>query len=451
MRRAVAVVLALTAGGCSYDFNNPAEKLGMGQALGRVVVDRGAGREPLDGTLVTLENSFSFNQVTRSTGRFTLLSLPMGRHRVLFRKGSQFAGERIVEIVAGDDGKPEGVNLGDVRLRSTVTVQGTLALPAGFSSFDYSRLVYDVTDEVSGQPAALTSAPGGGIGYSFRGLAVGEHRFRFAVAGDFDPLGTGTGTRQGFGAPPLVVTIPDTSEGQQLTMNALPLVPEVASTVAGSIRLRIQAVGSGGSGAPSGTSVDLFDAVTFDPLGLNTPVDSLTPDSGGWVQADELPGLYVLRINPPPPITGGAAPGGEVFFDPPPPIQVLIRSSSWTELGTLYLVNSFTGSDAAFACFADSECQGVPCVDLKCQGGSPVPPVQVAPFTMPYCILGDSSCLSTPGMPCGLGGRGICLIDCTGVKSGNMGVNTCYPDATTQRCTPDGVQTSTGTFSQFCP
>lgn len=452
MRRAVATfAAALAATACSYDFRNPAEDLGTGQALGRVVADRGAGAQPLDGALVSLANGGGVDQVTRATGRFTLLSLPIGRHRVLFRKGTQLAGERFVDIAAGEDGKPEGVNLGDVRLRAGVTVEGTITLPPGFGTFGYSRLVFDVTDEISGQPAALASSFAGvaTYTYSLRGLSVGEHRLRFVVSGDYDPAGLGsTAERRSFGAAPLTITIPDTSEGQQLTMASVGLdAQSVGSTVRGSFRFRLQAVGPGGPAAAASSRVEILDAVTFDPAfpGSATIVDTALPDSAGWVQADEPPGLYVLRVVPP---TGGP----NVSWVAPGLLRVLVRASALAELGSLYLVDAFTGSDAASTCFADSECSGGSCVAGACQGGSPVPPPPVAPLTMPYCISGESACLSGAGGPCGVDGKGVCLIDCTGVPSGTfVGIGTCYPDAVTRQCTPDGLNVSTGTLSQTCP
>jgi hypothetical protein len=451
MRPAAAgLVAALAATACSYDFKNPAENLGMGQALGRVVVDRGGGAEALPGTLVAVENSFSFDQVTRTTGRFTLLSLPIGRHRILFRKGAQYAGARFVDIAAGEDGKPEGVNLGDVRLRPSVTVQGTFTLPASFSTSGYTRLVFDVTDEVTGQPAALASSfVPGTYSYSLRGLSVGEHRFRFVVSGDYDPLGLGsTSERRSFGAVPLTITVPDSSEGQQLTMAPIALDPQtVGSTVPGSFRFRIQGIGPGGASAAAASTAQLLDAVTFDPAFPSSAsiVDSVRPDSAGWVQADELPGLYVVRVVPP-------AGSGNVAWTAPDPLRLLVRASSLAELGTFYLVDSFTASDAAFTCFADSECGGGTCAGGVCQGGSPTPPPSVAPLTMPYCIVGESACFSAPGGPCGADGKGICLIDCTGQPPGAVvSLATCYPNAATGQCTPDGVVTSTGTLSQVCP
>jgi hypothetical protein len=452
MRRAVAgLAAALVASACSYDFRNPAEQLGTGQALGRVVVDRGAGAQPLDSALVSLANGGGLDQVTRSTGRFTLLSLPIGRHRVLFRKGTQFAGERYVDIAAGEDGKPEGVNLGDVRLRASLTLQGTLTLPPGFSTADYRRLVFDVTDEVTGQPAALSSSFGSvpTYAYSLRGLSVGEHRLRFVVSGDYDPAGLGsTAVRRSFGAAPLTITIPDTSEGQQLTMASVGLdAQSVGSTAPGSFRFRLQAIGAGGPAAAASSRVELLDAVTFDPAfpGSATIVDTAFPDSAGWVQADELPGLYVIRVVPP-------ASGANVSWVAPELLRILVRASALTELGSLYLVDAFTASDAASTCFADAECSGGRCVAGACQGGGPVAPPAAAPLTMPYCIAGESACFSTPGGPCGVDGKGVCLVDCTGVAPGTfVGIGTCYPDATTRQCTPDGVNVSTGTLSQTCP
>lgn len=436
MRCAVAGLAVLALGACSYDFKNPAEDLGTGQALGRVVVDRGTGLQPLDGTLVALENSFSFDQVTRSTGRFTLLSLPIGRHRILFRKGTQWAAERLVDIAPGADGKPEGVNLGDVRLRYTVTVSGTFSVGSAFGAL--GAPVFDVTDEVSGQPAALASVGGGGGGfqfrYTFRGLAPGAHRFRFAVGG-IDGV---SGNPVTFGAPPLTLDLPESSEGQQLTMNDVPLAP-VGSGV-GSFRLRVQGVGPGGPASAAAATVELHDALTFDPLGVNTPVDVLRPDSTGYVQADEPAGLYVVVVVPP-------QPGAQVFYEAPPPGRLLVRDGTFSELGTIYLVDALTGSSAAQACFSSAECEPPGrCVDLRCEGGATVPAPAPAPFSMPFCFV-DLQC-STPGGPCGVDGRGICMNHCPDAVTTNT---YCFPDPLTQTCTPDGVTIATGVLGNCLP
>jgi hypothetical protein len=465
MRRAlaVAVALALAATACSYDFDNPAEKLGMGQALGRAVVDPGSGMQPLAGTLVALENSPFFNQVTQSSGRFTLLSLPMGQHRVLFRKGTQWAASRVVEIVPGEDGKPEGVNLGDVRLRYTVTLQGSVSLPAGVQTFLFKNLVVDVTDEASGQPAALASL-GSQLQYTFRGLAVGPHRIRFAVTGDYDPLFTGSTERRTYVASPLSLDVSEASEGQQLSLNPVQLEPETSTSVLGSVRLRLQAVGPNGRAAAASAHVELHDALTFDPTPGSTLslVDTLAPDSAGFVQADEPPGLYVARVIPPPSTVGAfqasartasvgraAAPQPATWIEPDP-VRVVVRSGTTSDGGTLYLVDSFTGGDAALACFSSADCQSGTCVDFQCQGGSPVVPPSVAPFNAPYCAQ-DDACTSTPGQPCGVDRKGMCLSDCTGLPTGAQPPLFCYPDGVSKVCTPDGVHASTGSFSIICP
>jgi hypothetical protein len=437
MRRAVGLAVAFAATACSYDFKNPAENLGTGQALGRVVVDRGAGAQPLEGTLIALENSFSSNQVTRSTGRFTLLSLPIGQHRVLFRKGTQWAAERIVEIVPGDDGKPEGLNLGDIRLRYTVTVAGTFSLGSAYGRI--ANPFFDVTDEVSGQPGALATvaSSSGKFSYSFRGLAPGTHRIRFVVGG----RDLFSGERVTFGAPPLTLQIPESSEGQQLTMNDVPLDPAAVGTDLGSFRFRIQAVGPNGPASAAASTVQLYDAATYDPLATNTAVDTLRPDSAGFVQADEPAGLYVVQVVPPQPVA-------DVFYEPPGPTRILVRAGAFADLGTFYLVDSFTGSNAAFACFSDAECQAPgTCVNLKCQGGSPVIPASPAPFSTPFCVVDPGCDQATSGNPCGVTGRGLCLNYC---PDASTTLAFCF-DSVSSRCTPDGVTIATGTFGNCLP
>ena len=155
--------------------------------------------------------------------------------------------------------------------------------------------------------------------------------------------------------------------------------------------------------------------------------------------------MYVVRVVPP---AAGGAP--DSAWIEPDPVRVVVRSGTAADAGTLYLVESFTGSNAASACFSGADCQGGTCVDFQCQGGAPVLSPPVAPFTMPYCAQ-DSACNSTPGQPCGPGRKGICLADCSRVAPGSMTPPVfCYPDATTRECTPDGIVTSYGVFGS-CP
>lgn len=424
--------LALTfALGCSYDFQNPAEQLGMGQALGRVVVDRaGSGaRDPLPDVLVSLENSDAFDQVTRPTGRFTLLSLPVGRHNVLFRKGTTWASQRIVEIVPGLDGHAEGVNLGDVRLRYTVTLQGSFQLPAPPPGNTLVNAVWDVADEVSGQPAALAAATATEARYSFRGLAVGPHRIRFAVQGTLDD-GVGGTTPVTYLGGPLTLAIPETSEGQLLQLNPVAL-SEPPAGGAGSVRFRVQVVAPVAV-SPSSISVELHDPATFDPLTTATTslVEVLTPDSAGYVQADVAAGLYLIRLVPPLFVPGS---GSSVSLLAPDPLRTLVQDGQLTEFGTLYVADGFTAGDAAAYCFADADCgTGGACVGDACQGGT-APRTLPASFSTPFCF---------PSSECS-NGCGACAIDsgfpgsCSEGPAG-PGSYVCMPAGATE-CTPDGA------------
>jgi hypothetical protein len=234
-------------------------------------------------------------------------------------------------------------------------------------------------------------------------------------------------------------------------MSATSLDPEPATT-AGSLRFRIQGVGPGGGAAAAGATVELHDAV-LDPAGAGTSVvDTLTADSSGFVQADELPGLYVARIVPP------ARPG--TSWIEPDPVRLLVRSGKLNDFGTVYLVDSFTGTSTASACFSAADCTGGTCADFQCQGGTFQPPPPVAPASTPYCLPDSEVCLSFPGGACH-GGFGQCQRDCS---NGVTALTICAPLPTFdpafsfsatpigQPCTLDGVTVLFGdTQPGACP
>lgn len=416
MRTIGASIAALALAACSYDFTNPADSLGAGQITGRAVVASGGGSTfvAAPGVGVALQNS-PFDQVTRETGRFTLLGLPAGRHTVLFRQGASLALQRDVDVFYGPDGQPEGVFLGDVRLRLTVTLQGTFTLPtppAG-GAFDTLTATWRVEDEVTGAVAALASAPGGQIAWTFFGLPVGPHRIRFAVSGTFfDPiLGPVPATYIG---GPLSITVPETSEGQILTMNPVPL--QRAAATPGKLRFRIAAVGAGAVD-PSSASVFLSPPPP--------PTANLTPDSTGLVEIDLPEGIYALDVSPP--FVEQPGGGQPIFLQPPPQRTVVVGAAQTTDLGTVYAVSDSVALAEAVFCVQDADCAPGTCSGGACLGWTPPP---TASPRVPFC--GSAAGATGPcGVPCVRcpSGFGTCL------RNGADWV--CLPDGAAS-CTPDG-------------
>lgn len=412
MKNLVASFAALVLAACSYDFTNPADSLGAGQITGRAVhASGGSTFVAAPGVGVALQNS-PFDQVTRETGRFTLLGLPAGRHTVLFRQGTNLALQRDVDVLYGPDGQPEGVFLGDVRLRLTVTLQGTFTLPtppAG-GAFDTATATWRVEDEVTGAVAALASGPGGEIAWTFFGLPVGPHRIRFAASGTFlDPiLGPLPATYIG---GPLAVTVAETSEGQILTMNPVPL--RRASAADGKLRFRIAAVGAGAVDASSAT-------VFLSPP--PPPTANLTPDSTGLVEIDLPEGIYSLDVSPPfVEQPGGAQP---IFLQPPPQRTVVVGAAQTTDLGTVYAVSDAVAFAEAAFCVQDADCAPGTCSGGTCLGWTPPP---TASPRVPFCGSAGEAAAR-------------CSVPCVRCPSG---FGTCLPNGADWVCLPDGASSCT--------
>lgn len=401
-----AAVLVLSAS-CTYEYRNPAEQLSAGQVLGRVVADVSGGGQvsPLPGVGVALENS-GLDQVTRATGRFTLLGLPAGRHTLLFRRGTTWALQRQVEIAYGPDGQPEGVSVGDVRLRYMVTLQGTFSLPPPPPNNTFTPAFFAVEDEVTGARAALASVPGG-VAYVLAGLPVGPHRVQLGVTGTLFDSVLLTTTPVSYLGGPVAIDVPESSEGQALTLNPVALRAAAASD--GKLRFRLAAV-SGASFDPQGAVVTLTPT---PPVGTN-----LSPDSTGLVDADLPEGVYVLSVAP----AGGA--GGTL--QPPPPRTLVVQAGKVTQLGTLYAVEDALAQGSRGACLADEDCAPGTCSAGLCVGW--VEPV-LAPAGVPFCAPAAEAaacqgrCTRCPG------GFGTCF-DWSGGP-------VCVPDGGVE-CTPDG-------------
>jgi hypothetical protein len=413
MTRALATAAAaIAAAACSYDFTNPAEQLARGQVAGRVVADAsGTGTwSAMPGVSVALENS-PYDQTTRETGRFTLLGMPAGRHTIVFRKGATWALQRDVEVGYGPDGQPEGVAIGDVRLRYTVTLRGAFSVPAS-PAFLIDPATAVVEDEATGARAALASggAPGR-IAYTFQGLPVGTHRIRFGASGQLlDPL-LGY-LPQGYVGGPIAIDVPESSEGQALTLN--PVAANATGTGSGRLQFKIAIVAS--------RPVDPAGAVVV--LTPTPPGGDPVPDSTGLVDADLPEGVYTLDVFPP---IDHAAGGQPIFLQPPPRRTLAIGEDQITELGVLYAVEDAVAAGSASACFEDADCVPGTCSGGFCAGWTPAP---VAPVSVPFCS-DAADCVSAACTPCA-DGFGTCA-------SGARGELICVPLGVSA-CTPDGVE-----------
>jgi hypothetical protein len=397
----------MTLAACSYDFSNPAEELYPGQVAGRVVADTsGTGSfAPMTGVSVALENS-PYDQVTRETGRFTLLGMPAGRHTMLFRKGTTWAQQRDVEVGYGPNGQPEAVVIGDVRLRYTVTLLGKLSVPAGLSVDPATAIV---EDEATGARAALASgAAPGEIAYAFQGLAVGAHKVRFAVSGALsDPI-LGSIPASYVGGP-LALTVPDSSEGQSLTLNPVTLHPTGTGT--GRVQFKLAVVASEPTSASGST-------VTITPT---PPGGDPVPDSTGFVDVDLPEGVYTLDVFPPQPPTGGQP----TFLLPPPRQTFVVGADQVTDLGVLYAVDDAVAFGTSKACFDDADCAPGACVGGFCEGWTPPP---AAPPSVPFCQPDVArACSASVCVPCA-DGYGTCASGASGLVCVPLGAKECTPD-----------------------
>jgi len=401
-RRARLLLLAALPclGGCTFSYDNPAEDLGTGEVAGRVVVDATGGGtlEGVAGVQVELRNSYNV-VTTRDTGRFFLFGMMPGRHTVLFAKAPDLALQRDVELAWGADGQPEGVVLGDLRLRRAVTLQGRVTAPSpaslagqGYSSFEGS--LGTVVDEQTGQvvQVPLPAGSDGGFDFAFAGAPTGRHRLRTAVQGTlkvYDPV-LGFPSEVAFGPAtlvggPIVVDVPDSSEGLELALtDTTPALP----TPGASGKLRFAAAVAGASSALA------FD-VTVEQLPPGTaPPIAPAPDSTGTFELDLPPGLYSVTV---------ALPAGATGLLPPPPGgQAVVVEAQTSELGTFYAVDPAVLSASAQACLDGADCSSGSCQGGQCLVAACLP----GDFTT-ECALAPSTCASGALTPCS-GGQGYC-------------------------------------------
>lgn len=384
--KCLGLLAALPLLACSYTYSNPAEQLQVGQVAGRVVADRqGTGSlTGFGGVSVSLKGS-AFHQVTRDTGRFTLLPLPPGRHTLLFRRNTVWGLERDVEIAFGKDGQPEGVTLGDVVLRYAAAVSGTVAAPATATSTEGIAV-----DEATGQTAIVS-----GGSFRFPVMPLGARRFKVA-------LRDGLTGAQWVGGPVLL----HLGDPDQQTERTLAPVPLHGAAGTGRLRFRIASVGL------------RVDPAAVTVGGLPVPA---TPDSNGDVDVTVPEGVYRIGLAPPAAATGTSAPAVA---------SAVVLAGQVAELGTLYVVLDASVQAAQASCGSSADCAGLACTAGACLDWIPPP---AAPADAPYCDT-TRGVTCAPGQPCTLPGgfAGACV-------TGTVQVSQCVPCGTC--CTPDGTST----------
>jgi hypothetical protein len=406
MRRLLAMpaAAALLLGACSYDFQNPAEELDSGEVSGRLLADlSGTGDlSPVAGVTVQLRNSGNV-QSSRANGRFFMLGLVPGRHTLLFSDGGTWALQRDLELSWGNDGQPESILLGDLRLRRTVVMGGSFNLTVdGFQPVAPTAIVFDEATGAQATAVAETDGLGSYTGrftYSFTGAAVGAHRLRFAV----------TAYQYGFPATfvggPLTQEIPETSEGQSLTLTSPSLHPPVIGAT-GRLHFRVLKPAA----APMPAVVVSTAAFAASPL---TGVPA--PDSAGVFDWELDEGVYFVSLDL------GAAAGGP--YAAPSELQVVVVAGQTTDLGALDLVD--TTLVLQVACLSAADCYSME----SCSGGRCVSNVPACiTGTFPECASWSATCFVTNGTttPCA-GGAGVCATGPFGDVCIPAGADACLP------------------------
>lgn len=358
MRSTLPMIAAATLlGACSYDFKNPAERLDAGEVTGRLLADfSGTGQlAPAPGVSVEVRNS-THSQTSRPNGSFFLLGLVSGRHTLLFTKddgaGTVWALQRDIELGFGSDGQLEGVLLGDLQLRQSVALGGTFSPPTGVTidPFPATPPVAMAIDEATGMQAAVTPEGGawsppytGRFDYSLPVAPVGPHRIRFVISADVG------GLRFTWAGGPITQNVPDSSQGQSLTL--APTALQYPGGATGKLRFRVATA----PGAPAVT-------VRVTSLATSAEVDP-TPDSTGGVELDLAEGAYAVYLDL------GATAG---VFQSPAAMNAIVVSGQTTELGAIYVVDTTAVNASWYACLSDADCDVVSvCVDGTCRMTQP--------------------------------------------------------------------------------
>jgi hypothetical protein len=409
MRRLLATLAAagLSLGGCTYEYQNPAEKLDTGEVAGRVVADTGSGLTGLGGVSVRLRNSSGdplVTQLTRSNGRFVLLGLAPGRHTVLFSKADgggtvTWAVTRDVDVAWGSDGQPEGVLIGDVRIRYPVTLTGTFTLPASAATYGFTYWAAFAYDEATGTQGTVTTSDFVTFTYSFPGLPVGPHRLRFAVVGQqWDPSFTFIG-QASYAFGPVTKDVNVLQEGQTVAMSPVTLAPPDVAT--GKLRFRVTAPPTlTGSYSYKVIITDSYFGSTFYETGVDETACSTYSD--GTRECDLDPAAYDVNV--------ATTPADGTFYDPPVATGI-VTSGQTTDLGTLYITDYNVASQASNSCIDNSDCMsGYLCASGTCQFAHAMEPGACFPGDFSsVCSNAMSACFGPPyaTTPCS-GGAGTC-------------------------------------------
>jgi hypothetical protein len=360
----------------------------------------------------------------------------VGRHTLLFRKGTTWSLERDVEVAFGKDGQPEGVDLGKVVLRYASPVEGQVTLPFG------NPIASGVAvDETSGQTAVLVpDAAGSATGtYRFPALAVGTHVIKVA-ARDTLAFGTWVGGQA-------VVTVTEADQGT--TRTVAPITARAATTT-GRLRFRVQLVGD-----PGLTLADVTVTLQPDP-----GIGAIVPDSQGFVDVTVAEGSYqvILAATPTPRMSSPAAalslarPAAGAPIGPPAATGVVLDGKV-AEVGSVYVVSDLTIAFSARECQAATDCgasgqspSAVPtCTSRQCfvcisgtAGAAdsclPAQPAPTPSAAIPFCppCSQRASCEAGPGVISFCNADAVCQPTCSGFEF---------------KCTPDGVITYTSNSS----
>jgi len=406
-----ALLAALLLGsGCAYDFRNPAEQLRTGEVDGRVVAERPGSPglfDPQAGVAVGLRNC-GLVEVSRPSGRFVYLDLPVGRHMLLFRQGADRLLEREVEVALGRDGQPEGVSLGDVPILFTVTVGGLVQPPPADVAASVMLTSCLVVDEVSGLTTRCHGAASGQLAWTFPGLAVGQHRLRFEA--------TTSNAQERFGG----VLEVDLADADQRTTKQLSPVTLHPPSGQGTIRLQVagiteQAAALTAASVPAGVSV----------VGLPPGV---VPDSTGLIFAQVPEGLYQIGL--------ASAAGGLTL---PPAIPAVVLAGQVTDLGNVYAIADAVAQRTQLDCRGDADCAPGTCLAAGLCDASFKPALAVGPWVALCDTSGPNLCGPPTGALCGQrgipaacvadGGAALCVI-CGGC---------CTPDGAALLCSSAGI------------
>jgi hypothetical protein len=227
----------------------------------------------------------------------------------------------------------------------------------------------------------------GAFSYAIPVAPVGPHRVRFAIT-----AGSGFQFGNTWVGGPLSQNIPETSEGQSLTLAAATLrTPDTFNPG----RLRFRVVAAPGSPAPSVNVYDVRADTTYNP----------TPDSSGWVDESLTEGLYQVSIDV----------GGALGFQVPARIDAVVVAGQVTELGELTVVDANKVNAGSLACLGTADCPDpviYSCSNGRCVFQEPAQPALCAtgPQIDSECSATINGCISTPpsaNAPCN-GGLGVC-------------------------------------------